>query len=197
MPKYFFLIFRVILYLFPVGVVVFTASHYFAFSGIQESKYDFQKESSLISILWPPEHVSDPYLINGDFAQNIEKDPVSFSVSLTRPSFQKITIFVRYKKNETTPLRFGLQKGDGSWDFYFKEIKKEDIKEIGEWQEGFVVFDITPEYMKKGNKLNILVSSPGLSEKGEKITFSEIRVRLERNPVTFKHFVQKIGIFYE
>ncbi len=67
--------------------------------------------------------------------------------------------------------------------------------EIGEWKEGFVVFDITPEYIKKGNTLNILLSSPGLSEKGEKITFSRIRARLERNPLTFVRIMKKIGIF--
>lgn len=188
---------RVIIYFIPIFLIILAFSKYFAFSGVQEWNYDFKKNSPVISILWPPEHTSDPYEINGDFMQDIKKDPVSFSVFLTRDSFQKMKLTFLYQKSEDLPLKIGLQKGDGSWDFFFKEFKTEDILQKNEWKEAQVTFDITREFINKKGRINILLSSPGLSEKGEKITFSEIRATLTRPKLTFFHLFRKVGIFYE
>ncbi|GEM_PF-6861023 len=192
MPRPLFLFIASIMYTIPAVMILWSAFQYFAVTGEQKFSYDFSRESPFISNLWPPEHVSSFFFQEDDAVKNIIKDPVSFSVTLTRPTFQKIELRLKYRKNPEIPLKIGLQKGDRSWDFFFKEFSPNEILTEDGWNIGVVRYDIFPEYITEDNRLSFILSSPYLSEKNEIITLSSLEVSLKKIPLTPKEIIKKI-----
>lgn len=187
-----FILVRVAIYLIPAVIIAWAAWQYFGFSGTQEFSYDFSQESPFISILWPPERTSDIYKEGRDSRQDVLGDPTSFALQMTRPTFPRASVTMRYQKPDEVPLRLGLQKGDGSWNFFFEEVTSVPD---GDWQVGQASFRISPDFISPENKLNFIISSPYLGDSGERITITDISVRLERDPITFRQLLNKLGLF--
>lgn len=187
------LVVRVVLILVPVIFLSWLTTKYFAFSGHLKASYDFSEESPFISILWPPQRTSGILFDDtGDAYQEIQVDPVTFSVKMTRPTFRNVKLRVKYQIDPGLPFQIGLQEMDKDWKFRLKDPKV--VGKDGEWLIGMVSFDLRELYIKD-KTIKFLFSSPYLDQTGKVIKISQIDVDLQKEPVTLENFFGRLSNF--
>ena len=67
-------------------------------------------------------------------------------------------------------------------------------KEQGEYQESQAFFQLK-DYYVENNKLRFMLSVPSLDESGKELRLKEIRVILEKEPLTFENFISRLRGF--
>lgn len=178
---------RMILIAIPVVVLFWLITKDFAFSGKLSVAYDFSHDSPFVKRLWPPGRLRDITYDKKthDYFQRMFVEPVTFDVRLPR-KFQAATVDLVYKKDEAQPLRLGVRLDPEKWSWAIYDVKP--ISQEGEWMVGRVRFDDLTTADFSGQKLHFLVNAPGLFEAGREITLTEIRVTVEKEPITLNNF---------
>lgn len=146
--------------------------------------------SRSISLLEPKYRVSTPVEANGQVGQILISNPVYFNVHTVLP-FEKAKIEVVYQNPKEYQFKVGGLVNEELWQFDFKKIVPEQIG--SGWLVGQAEFDLSG-YYRNHNQYRFILSVPyvELDQASDGLMISEIRVQLEKEPLTFKTFLTKI-----
>lgn len=163
----------------------------FAFFGRLDMSYDFSHDSPFVKRPWPPGRFYDIEYdkATGDAWERMFVEPATFAVKLPR-KFKSATVEVLYKKDATQPLRVGIRMHPEQWAW---EIR--DLEVAGEehgWTRGRVRFDAIENAAFVDRKLQFLLNAPGLFENKREVTLTEIRVVVEKEPITIRNFFPRL-----
>lgn len=181
---------HIVLIAIPVVVFFWLLAKDFAFSGRLVMVYDFSRDSPFVKRPWPPGrlHPIEYDKKTRDYFQRMFVEPVTFDVKLPR-KFKSATVELVYKKDTEQQLRLGIRMHPKKWAWEIRDL--EEREEDG-WTVGRVVFENLSTVDFAGNKLHFLVNAPGLFETKREILLTEIRVVVEKEPVQFANFFQRL-----
>ena len=101
-------------------------------------------------------------------------EPVYFDVYAPR-QFSKAEVTVKYQLPPKLSASFGFKLKTG--DYAFSLMPFNDAK--GEWSEQTFQFDLK-DALYKDNKLQFIVSGPGINASHEKILLSDLQIKLSK-----------------
>lgn len=182
---------RIVLIVIPIIVFLWLVGKDFVFSGQLALSYDFSHDSPFVKRLWPPGRLHDIEYDKAthDSFQRMFVEPATFAVRLPR-KFTSATVEVLYKKSVDQPLRLGLRLDPKKWSWAIR-----DLDVIGEehgWTRGRVRFSDITRAAFTDQKLQFLLNAPGLFENKREITLTEIRVVVEKEPITLRNFFPRL-----
>ncbi len=191
MPHRNYRYFRYVIIAIPVVVFFWLFAKDFAFSGKLVMSYDFSHDSPFIKRLWPPGRLHDIEYdaATHDYFQGMFVEPVTFDVKLPR-RFTSATVELVYKKSADQPLRLGVRLDPEKWSWAIRDVVPIGTK--GEWTVGQVQFDDLATADFSGNKLHFLLNAPGLFEADREITLTDIRVTVQKEPLTVRNFFPRL-----
>lgn len=189
MKNYQFL--RLLLIAIPVAVFFWLLAQDLAISGKLVMTYDFSHDSPFVKRLWPPGRlrtISYDTKIDDAF-QSMFADPVTFDVKLPR-AFERATVDLLYKKDPEQTLSIGMRTDPKAWAWDIRPIMPVDSE--GSWTVGRVQFNDLSAADFSNSRLHFLLNAPGLSEARREILLTEIRVIVEKEPLTFTRFFSRL-----
>ncbi len=174
---------RTIMIAIPIIVFGWLFAKDFVLSGRLEVAYDFSEQSPFITGLWPPQRLE---AIADDArwgkVQTMMVEPVTFRVTLPR-KFQDLTLEVVYRKDAAQRFRIGARAHPTQWAWTMKQL--EMTTDLGDgWTRGSVRFDNLPQYTGAGRTPEFILDAPDMYTNNQTMTFAEIRVLADRDPVT-------------
>jgi hypothetical protein len=152
---------RVVICLAFVALLVFLFAQKIVLTDRLVYVTDFFEKSAFIEGPYPEGRI-ESIVIDGRLLQKINHEPVYFNV-YSPQKFAQVNVTLKYRSPKDLPARFGLRKAD-VYDFNFQELPATN----NELKAANFEFS-TDEVDRAKNKLQFIISAPGISEKQEKI----------------------------
>jgi len=157
--------------------------------GVLEVEYDLCRESPFFSKLSPGGRVLEIEKKKGYCEQKMVIDPVYFDVRLPQ-SFRKAEMEIWYQKsNAETPLKIGPRLNPDAWAWDLQDVIF--YAPMADWSIGKANFDLTKTKMDN-NRIRFLISSTGLDESDKNIKFRYIKIRFEKEPLSWSNLLSRI-----
>lgn len=203
MCKRFVTIERIILAAAAIGLLGWLFYADIVPSGKLEARNDFCLRSVRMSELYPGVRVGGAARgEDGECFRDARIEPVYFDVEIPR-MFSRAKVIVKYRNIGDQPLiQIGIRKNGGGWNWAFKVMEREEsdtvnYEEVDGWRVAEADFLLGQEWTD-GRTVHFMISAPQLEGSGRKIRLGEIRVVLEREPLTPSNFwprlKEKIGL---
>ncbi len=182
---------RLFLIVIPVVVFFWLVAQDVAFSGRLFMSYDFSHDSSFIKRPWPPGRFHDIEYdkTTRDYFQRMFVEPATFAVKLPR-KFKSATVEVLYKKDASQSLRIGIRMDPKQWAWEIRDL--EYVGEENGWMRGRIRFDDIRRAAFNDGRLQFILNAPGLFENKRKVALTEIRVVVEKDPITLHNFLPRL-----
>lgn len=183
---------RTIMIAIPIIVFVWLFAKDFVLSGRLDVVYDFSKQSPFITGLWPPQRLDsiadDP---RWGKVQTMMVEPVTFRVMLPR-KFRDLTVEVVYRKDAAQRFRIGARAHPDRWAWTMRQV--EVVRDEGDgWIRGAAHFIELPQYAGGGRTPEFILDAPDMHANNRTMTFAEIRVIADRDPVTVANVWSRIA----
>lgn len=122
---------RIIIYSLPIILLSYLIYKDFTPAGIATFVYDFSKDSSVITNLFPANRLTDPLIDNdGNYSQEIIKEPVYFATRLSQ-KFNQAKVEITFQNPNQLFFQLGLSIiGQGDWNYFFRPLDNQFINNL-------------------------------------------------------------------
>jgi hypothetical protein len=176
--------FKIIFILIPVIFLGFLVYQDVVPGGRLLVDYDFCHESPFISNFSPAGRVLPIEKIKTNNSKYCQQkmiiDPVYFDIRLPQ-GFDEVRLIIWYKKLAETKLQIGPAVDLSAWQWQLADVSY--TRSDSDWQVGAASYDIFSSKLDN-SRLRFLISSPGLSDSKQEITFQKIEIEFIKDPIS-------------
>lgn len=192
--KYFLYIWRFFLLVVMIFILAWLIKENFFSSSNLILRYKKSNPASLISNLYPEDRTI--VLPEDKISQRFFRDPIYFNV-LVPFKLKQIAIDITWQNKLAPVLKLGVQQNSNNWQYYLKNLqnKNQDDPEVqalgNDWYRRTIIFNREDFFVVK-NKVNFILSVPGLENKYGQILIGDITATISRSPITWQEAMNYI-----
>jgi hypothetical protein len=139
--------------------------------GVLEYGVDLSDKQSFVEGPFPVERTA-AVDCDSDKCKTVVFEPVYFNVYAPR-KFSRAEVLINYKQPKDLNASFGFKLKTGDYAFFLTPFNGAE----GEWKEQKFEFDLK-DALYTGNKLQFIVSGPGINASHEKILLKDLQIKL-------------------
>ncbi len=182
--------------LIPIAVFAWLIDRNLGLTSSLEASFDFRGSSAMISALKRDDRVRSIAEEGGGYFQTMIGDPVYAEIANPPWPFRSVRVDVKYRIRRQPVFALGIKRGATGSGMDLKPMFSEEadgfLANENNWQWNGADFALADAFRNDQHHLVLIFSAPDIEKNGGTIDVGEIRVRYDRDPLSFQNIFQYI-----